>query len=224
MGYGVSVGETDGQWVQVSRQDLEGWSLGIWLMDEDGFRLYDPEGEGVPNNPECVSNCWITNRTWFTPTPENFIGKALMYAPGVMEAQARRLGVDLSDYLDGVALNSPADVGSTVWLKRDGGVWEGPFIVLDTSQRNHAWTHAVINEQSVEVGFQTALRWGMADSSGRIIIGGLENVEVWKGEVHPFHPTFPIDYAEYYLKIARFANPVHQNWTWTPIYSNYHTD
>lgn len=220
IGEGVLATETSGEFVKVNGR-IDGWTLGIWLMDRNGFRLYAPEGKGVPNNPDCVNDCWITNKFWFTPVPKNIIGRALVYGP--VTGQANRLGVDLDEFYDGCSLTSPANVGDTIWVRKDGGDWVGPCIVIDTSQRNHAWYHAVINKQVVEVGSRIAREWGMIDSSGNIINGALDNVEVWVGSRAPLLPTFPEVFREYYLEMARFANPRFPNWIWTPIYSDYHT-
>jgi hypothetical protein len=69
----------------------------------------------------------------------------------------------LDGYLDGVALMSPADIGATVWLRRPGHEWEGPYLVVDTAARIDAYSVVTHRREIVEVGFQTALRWGMVE-------------------------------------------------------------
>lgn len=110
---------------------------------------------------------FITLDEWWFPQPEYSYGRAVWYAPGVMEANAwlrwewGQLPKPPSDYLDGVALMSPDDIGKTVWLRRPGHDWEGPFIVVDCAQRDDLWWIVERRREVVEVGWETKVRWEM---------------------------------------------------------------
>lgn len=106
-----------------------------------------------------------TIKSWYTPAPEYIVGNAVWYAPFVMEATAAVRGLDLDGYIDGVALMSPADIGRTVWLKRPGHTWEGPFLVVDCAARNDIYPVVVHRGEVVEIGFQTAAKWGMVNAT-----------------------------------------------------------
>jgi len=98
---------------------------------------------------------------WYKPALTWFYGKALRYAPGVMEATAIWRGMSLDGYLDGVALMSPGDIGEEVWLKIPGGNWEGPYLVVDCAARGDIWATVMHFGNTIEVGHKTTARWGM---------------------------------------------------------------
>jgi hypothetical protein len=91
------------------------------------------------------------------------VGVAKYYAPGVMERVARTRGMALAGYVDGVALLPCEHVGREAWLVRPGSwppVVEGPFLVVDcAASRHYSWR--VAEGDVVEVGWETARRWGM---------------------------------------------------------------
>lgn len=62
-----------------------------------------------------------------------------------IEANAEYRGYDLAVYRDrcGLAAMSPANLGSTVWLRTPDGDWWGPCLVVDTVARTD-WHHSVI--------------------------------------------------------------------------------
>lgn len=93
-------------------------------------------------------------------SPSNFFGLMSSYAAGVMENVIENKGLD-PRRVRGVALMSCGDIGRTVWLRRpEIGVWEGPFIAVDCSQRRHMYYHEVGMGLVVEVGYRTASEWG----------------------------------------------------------------
>jgi hypothetical protein len=122
----------------------------------DLYNGYDWNGEGwVPG--------LVTQETRFQPLPQIVKGAALFYGPGAMEATAEYRNLDWSsDIVDGVSLLTCAEIGHKVWLKRPGYDWEGPFLVSDCSRRNDLYAHIYFRGEVVEVGFKTAVKWGMA--------------------------------------------------------------
>ena len=110
----------------------------------------------------CTPAHLVTYETWTTGHPAYSAGAATFYAPYVMEATADYRQLDLTAYVDGVSLMSPSDVGKVVWIKYDG-VWEGPFLSVDTAQQNHMCQAIQSRGEVIEVGYKTAERWGMVD-------------------------------------------------------------
>lgn len=150
----------------------------------NGYRWVD--GTQVPG--------YISIEFWYTRAPLYTFGGAVFYAPRVMEATADYRGYSLEGYLDGVAMMSPADIGRTVWLKPPGEPWEGPYLVVDCARRADMWPIAIVRREVVEVGFTTALRWGMVRGSGyswHTNFARLDGVEVYVGETLPDWLTDP---------------------------------
>lgn len=110
---------------------------------------------------------WIpglpTYESQFLELPDLFSGIAVFYGPNVMEGTAEYRGLSLDNYLGGVALPTCSGIGSPVWIKRIEKEWEGPYLVVDCAQRNDLYGVAVIRAEAVEVDFNTAVRWGMAE-------------------------------------------------------------
>lgn len=160
----------------------------------------------------------VTTEVWFTKSPQYVYGTAVPYSPGMMKATAiwRELYEVAykygTEYLGGVATPSPADIGETVWLRREGFTWEGPYLVVDCSRRADMTTHIAINQQVVEIDFNTAVRWGIAHYTKdwwEIDIAVVFPVEVFYGTEKPKEDIReridPIFFAEYWLDtVAEF--------------------
>ena len=137
-------------WVEYAWDDCNDGNLfnGYWWRSE-GF---------VPG--------MITRETHFLSAPPLTVGYATYYAKGLMEATAKYIGLDLSGYIDGVAMMSCADIGQTVWIKSYHDLfegWEGPFLVVDCAEWDDHYAISVFRKEVVEVGFETAQRWGLID-------------------------------------------------------------
>lgn len=171
--------------------------------------LIEPEIEGYKGNltPELIDDGieyngwhyglngkWIpgmpTHASQFLVAPEVFIGDVWPYSYGVMEGTAKERGLSLDNVVDGVALMTCADIGSLVWLQRQGHDWEGPFKVVDCAQRNDLYNVIVHRNEAVEVGFKTAVKWGMATERKMLY-----------GEWHNYWPN-PIVYGVTVSKTA----------------------
>lgn len=101
---------------------------------------------------------YITREGQFFDSPTDFYGVMSSYAPGIMEAQVAHR--KLPEGTRGVALMSCGDIGKKVWLRPPDRSWEGPFISVDCSQRNHMYYHVVGMGLVVEVGFKQTEKWG----------------------------------------------------------------
>jgi len=154
----------------------------------------------------------ITWETWFTPAPEHSTGSVVYYAPNVMEATAKYRELSLEEYVDGVSLMSPGDIGKIVWIRRAGHDWEGPFLNVDCAQQNHMYNNIVYRGEVVEVGFRTAEKWGMASRTGyfswKPILWKLDNIQVYIGEEKPDTLDEPIDYEDWFKDIVEFGGSV----------------
>jgi len=154
--------------------------------------------------------------SWFTPSPLHFIGGAVFYAQGVMEANAKYRDFNLTNYIDGVAFMSPADIGLPVWLKKPDGVWEGPFLVVDSSMRGDEYPLVIIRNEALEVGWKTAKRWGMVDDKNQVKIWIMENVEISKINPDYLTQSLPtVNYKQWWLDnlkpatVADLGSPIY---------------
>ncbi len=154
----------------------------------------------------------ITDESYRRAAPVHILGNIVWYNPGVMEQVASGKNIDLSSYVDGVSLMSVADVGQTVWLKRSGGSWEGPFIVIDCSASYHMFSNVYYGGEVAEIGFKTAQSWGMVSLTveGKIdrsnVQWNLSNVEVYKGNSPPDGQSKPVRYVEWWMQHTKFTN------------------
>ena len=126
--------------------------------------------------------------------------------------------------MGGISLFSPADIGEVVWLKRPGNDWEGPYLVVDCSQRNHFYHTVATNQESVEVDFRTALRWGMVSGNlmnYRTNLYMIRDVEVWKGLQPPPDNSVPVNYSDWFLQRVEFDIFSTLNKVWDLSYANY---
>jgi hypothetical protein len=158
----------------------------------------------------------VSNRTWFLPSPQYTIGNAVFYAAGLMQATARVRGMSLDGFIGGVSLLSPADIGQTVWVRRQGQSWEGPFLVVDCARRADIWPVIYYRGEVVEVDFQTAIAWGMVDPGtfDRKQMR-MDGVEVWKGNFTPsMNPGSPVDLRTWWVPRTEFVD----HWEWPPVF------
>jgi len=160
-------------------------------IKENGYRMADwALGFCVPG--------FVTYESQFYRSPAHHWGILSSYAPGVMESQIKRLGFNPDD-VRGVALMSCDHHGEEVWLRVPGVStgWEGPFVVVDCSGRNHIYYHHVGMGLAVEIGHRQAVKWGVlvapyvevsigskpgSWSGVRLATWWLNNALEWEGE------------------------------------------
>ena len=98
-------------------------------------------------------------------------GWATYYADGVMARVAVNRGyihqvdefpafLEGRGYVGAVALNRMGDLGRSIWLERDPGEVEGPFLSLDCAALED-YGRRVKRLRIVEVDWTTSRRWGM---------------------------------------------------------------
>ncbi len=169
-------------------------------------------------NPDLCVPGLPTIESWFTPAPPYTVGASVWYNPRLMEATAEFRGMSLEGFVDGVSLMSPSDIGRTVWLRRPDHDWEGPFLVVDCARRGDIWPVIMYNGEIVEVGFQTAVKWGLVEARqyrngeyGRpfkVKHWRLDGVEVIKMDVIPpwINEYEPIDFKSWWGDRVTFSN------------------
>lgn len=80
----------------------------------------------------------LTMTGWLSQTQAiSLTGEAAYYQPGLMAQVAEARGLGLEGYAGGVALMACGDLGREVWLHFPGESWDGPFLVVDCSRRDH---------------------------------------------------------------------------------------
>jgi hypothetical protein len=171
-------------------------------------------GDNNNYNGYCWHGYWIpglvTFDTQFLRMPPVVMGSAVMYAPYLMQANIAYRGLPTEGTIGGVALPFCSEIGHWVWLKAPGLEWEGPFVVADCSRRNDMYGHVMVNDQVVEVDFETALRWRMArtttlnEEGWMPLMGKLDGVLVSKVPPQLFNGVI-IDLSVWFPKHVTFA-------------------
>lgn len=185
--------------VQATRNDED--CIGWWQTEFNNAQLEngycDVYGNWIPG--------FVSYSTWTDVMPQYTIGGFTWYAQGMMEAQVANRGLD-PQHVRGIALESCAEVGETVWLKPPGFDWQGPFIVVDCARREHMYTQVVYMQSVGEIGFQTALDWNLIYyENGELKVNWyrLDNVEVYIGST-PAPSGSPINYRSWWMNNAMF--------------------
>lgn len=190
------------------------FDMRFWLGDKDN-NVYDgyfwnlDRSNWVPG--------MVSNRTWFLPSPQYTIGNAVFYASGLMQATAMVRGMSLEGYQGGVSMLSPGDIGRTVWLRRQGHDWEGPFLVVDCARRADIWPVIYYRGEVVEVDFERAIVWGMvAPMTYKRLSYRLDGLEVWKGAARPPEEMVgpPVDLRGWWIPRVEFSD----RWEWAPVF------
>ena len=133
-----------------------------WTVNCENENLNDGYKQGTWARDFCVPG-FITREGQWYQSPPDFYGVMSSYAPGIMEAQVAYR--KLPEGTRGVALMSCANIGKKVWLRPSGMNWQGPFIAVDCSQRNHMYYHQVGMGLVVEVGYEQTVKWGFRTKS-----------------------------------------------------------
>jgi hypothetical protein len=130
-------------------------------------------------------------------------GRAVWYAPGVMEAQAPYRGLDMTGYVGGVASMSCADMGLPLWVLIDKG-WEGPFLVVDCPQLDDVYGIVVGREEVIEVSWEQAKKWsgGEDPASGgwRVTVSRMDPYELSER----YGPISAVKLSDWYAEHAEF--------------------
>ena len=129
----------------------------------NGYYYQDPEYNGQCWQPVYYWNPGVpTYQSQYMRMPDISIGTAYAYETNLMEHTAMFHGLTLDDVKDGVALPFCSEIGNKVWLMRTSvGEWEGPFKVVDCAGLLDLYNVVVHRQEVVEVGFKTAVKWGM---------------------------------------------------------------
>ena len=226
------------------------WIIELLLVIALILSLFIPTGPAQGDNcpfefsmPSCddgnrLNGYWWRDETWvpgfitieshFQPMPRFTKGWATYYSPGTMEATARFMDLSLDGYLDGVALMGCSEIGATVWVRRWKDtkllIWEGPFLVVDCAEWDDHYAIAVGRWEVIEVGFKTAVKWGMAEKTWRGVINNSwmwNGVEVWIGENKP--PEWvadPISYPEWFWNVVDYIPEWHWWLPYKPVFFN----
>lgn len=104
-----------------------------------------------------------------SPGPQHYVGISTYYAEGKMERVAEVRGMSMNGYWGGIATMFCGNIGKSAYLKPfPEGHWQGPYLVLDCSGREHLYYNIMLNEIALEVDWNTYQRWG---GSGGGIVG-----------------------------------------------------
>ena len=151
-----------------------------WTVNCENEDLNDGYKQGAWARDFCTPG-FITREGQWYQSPPDFYGVMSSYAQNVMENQVRYR--KLPEGTRGVALMSCENIGKKVWLRPPGHGWEGPFIAVDCSQRNHMYYHQVGMGLVAEVGYEQTVKWGFR-TAGRI------DVHIGGGPPGAYNPVY----------------------------------
>ena len=165
---------------QVTTLDLENtlrFDEIYWAKNCDNDSPYDgvwyPVGDGYCQPGVVAFDFWHN-----TPSPRYSIGLLTYYAEGVMDRVLVNRGMTLPDgYKGAVAMPMCGDVGETVWIRRPGESFDGPFLVGDCSARLHLYYNVTQFGMVAEVDWETSRRYNMQ--------GGMSGVGICKTRSNP---------------------------------------
>jgi hypothetical protein len=197
--------------------------LGFTAIPVKAFDCNDEQSSETCDNHDAYDGYWwrgywipglVTQASRMTPMPVLTVGTAAYYDIGLMEAtgEFRNLytpslhrytvnGVD-GGYVGGVATETCSEIGTSVWLKREGkDYWEGPYLVVDCARRNDIYGQIVDWHLNIEVDYQTGVRWGMVNSDTH----NVPNVQVSKINPLCLGNQAPVDIAKWYKQVVQYA-------------------
>jgi hypothetical protein len=126
-----------------------------WAVDCEN----ESELDGYWFHTNCIPGV-VTKDFWLSPSPSHYVGGASAYSEGIMEQVAVNRGLSLNGVWGGVATMFCGDIGRTVYLRPfPQGRWQGPYLVVDCSAREHLYFNVILNKFAVEVDWQTWQRW-----------------------------------------------------------------
>ncbi len=141
--------------------------------------------------------------------PDYAEGVVTWVNPNRMEDTALVNNINLSNYIDGIALMSCADIGQTVWIKRPEADWEGPYVVADCANPKHMFAAICYKEEITELGFKTAQAWGLAtydNEKVKVVKHVVAGVQIMKSTGFPEPNGEPVDYRTWWLSKLTFVN------------------
>lgn len=146
---------------------------------------------------ECTPGV-ITYDSWFMRIPKHTIGVATYYAPGIVETVLKNRKMSLDGYKDGIVLMSCAHIGESVYIRRPGFGWEGPYLVIDCSQPFHMWVNVSSRHLHIEVDQERWIEWGATS--------GTQNIELCIGDKNC--GDSPVYFWQYWDKRAEYMIPL----------------
>jgi len=184
------------------------------------------------NDPDWIQFCrreeyfWIpgllTYESQFMRMPDLVIGKVYGYEANLMEHTAMFHELNIDNVRDGITLPFCSEIGGYAWVKRPynpdiagTGEWEGPFRVVDCAGVLDLYNVVVRRKEVAEVGFQTAVDWGMVkdlNQTGELTWNKFWDMRSWYTDimVSKIDPKYlpddlePIVLADWFAERATF--------------------
>lgn len=105
-----------------------------WEINCDDGNVYT----GFMFKDLCVPGV-ISKESWLMPYPKHTVGVATYYYEGVMDRVLENRDMSLDGYVDGIVLMTCGNIGDSVWVRRPGLNWEGPYLVVDCGGAHGVW-------------------------------------------------------------------------------------
>lgn len=157
----------------------------------------------------CFAGFWIpgtVNVRSYTPGTTHFTTRALWQNPDVMRHSAAYNNIDLTPYIDGIALVPCGLVGAKAYIRHPDETTWTPTIVADCAHPLHAYYHTVYLESGLELGYDLAQHYGLTEHRNEDGGWGIYGFEVCVTDHNPTANCAgePMDYRAWFLNNVRF--------------------
>ena len=166
-----------------------------WDIDCNDGNVYT----GFTFLDKCVPGV-ISKESWLMKYPKHTVGVATYYAEGIMDRVVENRGMSLKGYVDGIVLMTCGNVGDSVWVRRPGLNWEGPYLVVDCGGAHGVWAFTEFRLH-VEVDVK---RWNSWRETT-----GTQSIEICIGDKSC--DGNPIYWGNYWLPKMKWIIPVKNN-------------
>ena len=132
------------------------WGIEVpWIVNCDDENPYN----GYMNQEVCVPG-WVSWESSHFRNPRGFAGAMSSYAQGVMQIVCENRGLPCSKYRGVAAVMGCGNIGNTAYLRRPGGEWYGPLLIVDCTGQKDAFVNILVKQIAIEVDYETARKMG----------------------------------------------------------------
>lgn len=132
------------------------WGIEVpWDVNCENDNPYD----GYENQGYCVPG-WVSWESSHFRNPRGFAGAMSSYAPGVMQIVCANRGLPCGNYRGVAAVMGCGNLGHTAYLRRPGGEWYGPLLIVDCTGQKDAFVNILVKQIAIEVDYETAMKLG----------------------------------------------------------------
>ena len=128
------------------------WGIDVpWEVDCTDDDIYN----GYMNQGYCVPG-WVSWESSHFRNPRGFGGGMSSYAQGVMEIVCNYRNLPCKNYRGAAAVMGCGNIGNTAYVRREGGEWWGPLLIVDCTGQKDAFVNILVHGLAIEVDYETA--------------------------------------------------------------------